>query len=380
MTENSFKKYYLFGIAMLQLQLIGYNVVSLGILAVSILPIISGNTFLNCIKTIPIYFYFLLFSITIGIYFSISKGLKTHNVMYWGQFYFFSFVLMAIRSKKYALSIIKYCVYIIYIGDIFTNILLLFGIDVPWSVLPPVREGESMARFTGIKGNTLYSGSISFIALCFMFQEELKSKFKKYFCLLSMIFNLALSGSYRYFIICAVVIALYYFHLYKHRAILFLAYIGSIIIVYFSTKITMFISASNFSRYLIWQHFFKEIEKNPLIGHGYFNMYLEEMQDFTWTHLIANGVTESSIILIAYCFGLPMLIIYLLSFATTLNRYIHYPKYMTELGLFIGLTLDLFWGGSFDNSLSFSALTLSLYLINEVGYYKQQPSIEEKEI
>lgn len=93
-------------------------------------------------------------------------------------------------------------------------------------------------------------------------------------------------------------------------------------------------------------------------------MHLDINQDFSWPHLAANGVTESCILLIAYCFGIPMLILYLICILTTLKKYINYSKYVAELGIFVGLTLDLFWGGSFDNSLSLSVMTLSWYLIN----------------
>jgi len=134
----------------------------------------------------------------------------------------------------------------------------------------------------------------------------------------------------------------------------------------------MFINASNFSRFLIWKHFFGEIAKHPIFGHGFFNMHLEDIQDFSFTHLIASGVTESCILLLAYCFGIPVLLFYLSSIFTTLKKYYYYSEYKTELGLFIGLTLDLFWGGSFDNSLSLSSLTLSLYIINQIGYRKNQ--------
>lgn len=376
MVESS-KKYYLFGLALLLFQIIGYNIISLSILIIAIIPIISANELLANIKTVPLYFYFLIFSLVIGFYFTVSNGITKWNIEYWGQFYFLSFILLAVKDKQQALTIIKYCVYIIFIADLFSNLLLLAGFDIPWSTLPPVRKGETIARFTGVKGNTLYSGSITFIALCFMFQESLKSKIKKYFCIFCMIFNLTLSGSYRYFIICAVVATLYYFHLYKHRIILFITYISSILIVYFSTELTMFISASNFSRFLIWKHFFGEISKCPFFGHGFFNIHLEDIQDFSFTHLIASGVTESCILLLAYCFGIPILLLYLSNIFTTLKRYCYYSEYKTELGLFIGLTLDLFWGGSFDNSISFSALTLSLYIINQIGYKKQYQFMNE---
>ena len=42
----------------------------------------------------------------------------------------------------------------------------------------------------------------------------------------------------------------------------------------------------------------------------------------------------------------------------------YYEKYEQELGLFIGLSLDLFWGGSIDNCMSLAILLSSTYEIN----------------
>lgn len=346
----------------------GYNVITLGILALSLTPILSISELINRIRIVPLFFVFLLASIFIGLYFTLTKGIHSWNIMYWGQFYFFCFVLLSIRDKSKALTALKYCAYTIFAADLLTNILLLVGFDLPWSELPPVRPGETMSRYTGIKGNTLYSGSITFIAICFILQEKSINKIWKFIFFISMAFNLVLSGSYRYFIVFAVVLVLRTFKLYRRIPLLILMYVGSIAIVYFSTKITAFINLSNFERYYIWQHFFGEISKQPLFGHGYFNIHLIDYESWTFNGLISNGVTESCILLIAYCFGIPSLILFLSSLGKTLWHYKAYTEYRYELGIFIGFTLDLFWGGSFDNSLTLSAMLLSLYLININNY------------
>ena len=358
------KTYLWFGLAMLLLQLAGYNVATLGLLGLCSLPLISANTLIKNIRAIPIFFIFITFSIIVGLYFALCDGLESWKLMYWGQFYFFIFLLMAVKDKVQMFTVLRYCTYIIFFADFFTNLLLLAGFNVPWSSLPDVRPGEKMARFTGIKGNTLYSGSISFIALCFLFHEDMKSKLKKYSFIFAAVLNIALSGSFRYYIITAVVFSIYYLHLYKHRTILIAEYIGSIIVVFLATRLTMLVNGSNFFRFNIWSYYFNQIEKSPIIGHGWFNMHLTDLDSFSWTHLAANGVTESCILLLAYCFGIPLLIFYLAIIAKTLLAYKTYTNYLSELGLFAGLSLDLFWGGSFDNSLSLSILTLSWYLIN----------------
>ena len=166
-----------------------------------------------------------------------------------------------------------------------------------------------------------------------------------------MVGNLILSGSYRYLIIGAVVATMYYLHLYRSKLMMLGMYVSSIIIVFVSTLMTMFSNLSNFYRAFIWFYFFKE------------------NQDFsTPSHLIANGVTESCILTIGYSFGLIVLLFFLTSIVRTLLRYKVYRKYSVELGLFIGLTLDLFWGGSFDNTYTFTLLLLSWYLVNERFY------------
>jgi len=356
-------KYIPFCIALFLLQMVGYNVVTIGILAISLTPILDMNEFLSRIRVVPFFFVFLLSSMVIGLYFAMTEGIHTWNIMYWGQFYFFCFVLLAVKDKSMTLNALKYCTYAIFAADLFSNILLLMGFDIPWSELPPVRPGETMSRYTGVKGNTLYSGSITFIAICFILQEHVKKAWKSTL-FASMLFNLILSGSYRYFIVFAVVLTLRTLKLYKRIPLLLLMYTGSIIIVYYSTKFTTFISLSNFERFYIWQHFFGEIAKQPLLGHGYFNIHLVEYEAWTFYGLISNGVTESCILLIAYCFGIPALFLFFLSLGKTLCCYKAYSEYRHELGIFIGFTLDLFWGGSFDNSLTLSAMLLSLYLIN----------------
>lgn len=367
------KRYIFFGFAIFLMQFIG--IVALPLYIIGFLSIISSDKFLNSIRYIPMFFFFLSLSLVIAVYFGLIQGLHTWNLTYWGLFYVVTFGTIGIKDKELALRCLKYCVYAIFFADIFTNLLLLAGFDVPWSSLPPIRTGEKMARFTGVKGNTLYSGSISFMAYCFSLQEKDIKKIVKLLLIACTIFNLGLSGSFRYYIICAFVFGLYLFRLQKYRIILILGYIGSIVLVYFATKFTMFLNLSNYYRFMIWSHFIKEISKSPIIGHGLFNMHLSNSMDFSsYELLIDRGVTESCILLVGYCFGLPLLCLFIGSIIKTLIRYKSYEKYKVELGLFAGLTLDLFWGGSFDNTLSISLLILSWYCINE-NYFNTQPLI-----
>jgi hypothetical protein len=82
----------------------------------------------------------------------------------------------------------------------------------------------------------------------------------------------------------------------------------------------------------------------------------------------AGGMTESTILLFAMCFGVPVMCLFLHAIYATLRHFYRYRQYEQELGFFLGLTLDLFWGGSIDNCMSVSILLLSMYLINYNGY------------
>ena len=298
----------------------------------------------------------------------LCNGLKPWNIAYWGQFYFLCILLLGVKDKKSCLEALRVFVFIIFILDFGTNLLFLVGVNVPWTELPPVRPGEALARFPGFKGNALYSGSITFVSACYMLNQKKVNKLVFYIGLASMVGNLILSGSYRYLIIGAVVATMYYLRLYRSKIMMVGMYVSSIVIVFMATLVTMFSNLSNFYRAFIWFHFLKEIAKDPWIGHGFFNIHLDENQDFsTPSHLIANGVTESCILTLGYSFGVIVLLFFLVSIVKTLLRYKAYRRYSVELGLFIGLTLDLFWGGSFDNTYTFALLLLSWYLINETA-------------
>ena len=361
-------RYTLFALFLFLTQILGTGIVPMGLFALSLLMILSPTTFLRNLRYTPIFFLFICLSLGVGIYFALCNGLKSWNIAYWGQFYFLCILLMGVKDKKSCLEALRIFVFIIFILDFGTNLLFLVGVNVPWTELPPVRPGEALARFPGFKGNALYSGSVTFVSACYMLNQKKVNKFVFYIGLASMVGNLILSGSYRYLIIGAVVATMYYLRLYRSKIMMIGMYVSSIIVVFMATLVTMFSNLSNFYRAFIWFHFIKEIGKDPWIGHGFFNIHLDENQDFsTPSHLIANGVTESCILTIGYSFGVIVLLFFLVSIVKTLLRYKAYRRYSVELGLFIGLTLDLFWGGSFDNTYTFALLILSWYLINETA-------------
>lgn len=351
-------------IAILGTQLVGYNVVTLGVLVFALSLLFSPDTLVRQVRVVPAFISFLLLSIASGTYFVLCDGVTMWTVMYWGQFYFFCFALLAVRDKPMLFRALTFCVYAIFAADLFTNLLLLAGVHVPWSELPNIRPGETMSRFTGVKGNTLYSGSISFIAIALFLEEQLRRRWLYFTILVLMVLNLCLAGSFRYLIVFAVVVTMRFLPFMRRKIFLPLMYAGSIIIVILATRFTMFLSLSNFYRYMIWDYFVSIVLREPWIGHGYHCIHLDDSLEYSINSLIASGVTESCVLLVAFNFGIIVLALFLFSIICTLLRTSHYRRYTAQASIFVGLTLDLFWGGSFDNALSLCLMLLAWYIIN----------------
>jgi len=330
---------------------------------------------------------FLIFSMAIGLTMLMFKDTSPKSIMMWGQFYFITIVLASAKDKEQLTQIIKYFVYLIFFADILSNLLLALGFSLPWTKFPPIRPGEMLPRFPGVKFNPLYSGSISFLAICCLMQEEFRHKWLKKILLFLMCVNLFLAGSFRYYITLLAVFALYRYKIYNKPKQLLTGYGLFIIGVILMTFLTQDISKSNELRWKLWIHTIDLISNNPLWGEGFFFQDLKENVVFSYHNLAMAGVTESTILLLALCFGYPLMAVFLYQIYATLKQFVKYPKYEQELGLFLGLSLDLFWGGSLDNCMSLSVLFLSLYRINYVGYtidqakkYTNAPLTQEEKV
>lgn len=221
------------------------------------------------------------------------------------QLYFLAIILACASNKQKVISIIKYVIYAIFLADITSNILLAAGYSLPWTHFPPIRPGEILPRFPGVKSSSLFSGSISFLALCCIIQEPIKPKWLKFFIEFMMCINLLLAGSFRYYIILAAVIGLYVLKLYRKPKLLISFYICFIVFVVLFTYLTKDISQSNMLRWKLWLHTIDHISDSPIWGIGFYFQYLREHTIFTFHNLAVAGVTESTILLFAWCFGLP---------------------------------------------------------------------------
>ncbi len=360
-------KYYLLGIILVLFQFAGYNVLTLSLLAISTYILFSFDVFINSIKTIPFFAIFITLSLSIGLVNIIFHDTTDRSLMMWGQFYFFAFMLLGVRNKMQLINTLKIFAYLIFIADVTSNLLLALGFNLPWTSFPPVRPGELFARFPGVKGNSLFSGSISFLSICFFSQENLKNKIFKYSIFIIMLINLLMASSFRYYVIFLAVFILNRYRLYNKRSLHYI-YISFILIIAVLTNLTASISESNNLRWQLWLHAISKIQNNPLTGIGFFYQDLNGFTVFSLHNLAIAGVTESTILVLAICFGIPVMLLFILTIYNTLKKYKEYHIYSFELGMFYGLSLDLFWGGSLDNSFSLTIILLCLYIINYNGY------------
>lgn len=368
------RKYWLFGITIALFQFAGYNAVTLALLAISLILLFSINEFFDNIQPNKRFMLFLVGSLLIGLIKTFFNDTGTRSLMMWGQFYFLAFALLGIKDKQQSLYVLKIVVFLIFFTDLFSNILLMLGFDLPWASLPPTRLGEVFPRFTGVKNNTLYSGSISFLAICMTLHNKHFTKQTRRILLCMTGVNLMLASSFRYYIILFAVVILIKFSLYAKKNLLKSTYMGIIIFVVLSTWLTRNISLSNHLRWRLWNYTIDRIIEVPLSGIGFMFQELKNNAMVSFHNLAMSGVTESTILLITLCFGIPMALLFLSTIYQTLLRMGIYKDYTIELGLFLSLSLDLFWGGSLDNSLSLSLFLLSLYHINHNGYIIQKVS------
>jgi hypothetical protein len=364
--STSFKlnRYILLPISIGLIQIVNYNIFSIAFLLLSFWISITSNNSIAIKKNI-IFIFFLVLSFSVGLIYCTQKWPSERSLAVWGQFYVFTFLLLFVKNKSKMLNYLAKIIFILFILDIGTNFLLLIGLKLPWVELSEARHGEAMSRFPGFKGSALYSGVISFLSLAFVLGLKSKNKIKFLFVLFCL-FNLILAGNYRTLIIAFLVLILYMFSsIRKKWKYSFLLYIGVIISVVVSTFLTIATNGSNFLRFQLWQKTFNKILINPFWGKGFFSPDVKNIKEASFEILSSTGVTESTILLIAINFGLPLMLLFVYFILKTLHNSCSYSnKYTSEVGVFWGLSLDLFWGTSFENGISLMTLFLSAYLIN----------------
>lgn len=366
----------LFITSLLLIQLWSYNPLTLASLGCSFFFLSSGNCISKGINNNFLFFCFLLLSFLVGTFKYMTNSIEdtsSHSLLAWSQYYIFCALFISVKDKKSLLMKLRYILIIIFVLDFITNVLLYTGFSLFWAHVPTIRGDEILPRYGGIKGNSLYSGLISFSLFCFQI-VKLNKNIKKgqVFILLIIIINVLLSGSYRYYIYILVGSSLYLTGIYKRKilqmCLLILSCISIIIATFFS------LNGSNVLRFKLWRHAYKTITLDTgLLGTGFFSpdTSLIHTVQHTFSGFMRAGVTESTVLLIGICFGLPIMILFLFSIFRTFLKTSFYLKLEPELFLFLGCFLSDAFGGGIENLLNLSLFLLSMYIINEKRYSKR---------
>lgn len=362
MTQKEKIAYWMFAVVLLLMQFVGYAFVPLLVVALALL--FRQDALKRSLLSSTLFAGFLVCSLIIGLWNTMTRPGDPSSLARWAQFYFFAFMLMGIDDKRSLLFVARRVVFLIFAADLVANILQVAGVNLSWVTLA-IRPGELLPRFQGIKGSSLYSGSISFLAICFLWGEHTMNRSVKALAFFAASVNLLLAGSLRYFIVVAAVALLVSGRLYCRRHALMATCCAIIAATIVMTRQTMAVSESNYFRYKLWMQAIDRIADAPLLGHGFVFQSVSEHVRFTVRILGAHDVTESSVLLMGLCFGVPVMLLFLAALCQSLTRFGRYDHYAPELGLCLGLSLDLFWGGSLDNCMSLAVWLLAMYMVNE---------------
>lgn len=347
-------------------QFFGFNIIVISLLIIGTMISVSKSIPSSSIRKNNNILIFILISILIGLLNLKNRIPDNHSILVWSQFYFFALYPLLINKKDILFDNIKKIIVIIFLLDVSTNLLLLINIEIPWAIITDVRPGEEFARFPGVKGNHLFSSLFSFLILVFALDyKQFDSNKTRYFLIFLAILNLLLAGARRSIIMAILIILLSQFkYLRKSKISLLSSFFGTIILVVFLTFLTTESNGSNFLRAQLWVEAIYNISNNPIFGHGFFYPNLSLING-NYSLLSEVGVTESFALLIAFNFGIPAFIMFVYFNIKTLFNSIKNYEYNATLGVFYGLSIELYFGGSLENTIAIILFFLSATIINE---------------
>ena len=293
----------------------------------------------------------------------VSDQYNIIGLQFWAQFIIFLILPIFIENQKKAFEILNKLLFILFILDLFTNLLLFFGFHLPWSDTPGLRSGAIIPRFGGIYNSSLFSGMLSIIMFALSFGR--KYKYSLIIILLACL-NMLLAGSQRYYILLAAVSFLYIFPFIRNNKSLLSIYLVFVVI---SIAVAVLITGdrgndqSNFLRLALWNNALEYIWNHMFFGKGFFYPEINKNLIPNLNSLLDAGVTESTILLFGVCYGLVGLlsVIYYLNYIIfrAIRNNVEYDK----LAVFLIFTLNMVIGGSLSNSLFLFLFSLNISLI-----------------
>lgn len=334
-------------------QFIGLNTLSIFLLILGGLTIISNKIHPLSTKNNLFLPLFLINCLLAGIFDIYNTTPSILSLIVWCQFFFLAMLPLFVSNKEELFLYLKYIVLFIFLLDVTTNILLLVGFHLPWVSMTNARPNESLARFPGIKGNNLFSSLFSFLTFSIMLdKKQFSSKYGRIVILMLAILNLLLAGARRSIILALASFFLFMIHKIrtsKYFILFFFLMLAATIIVL--DIYTMESNPANLLRYELWINSIVNIIEKPYIGYGFFYPDLNNITA-TFSELSNVGVTESFLLSIAYCFGIPALLWFVFFEFKTLMISTLINEYTAYIGIFFGLSIELFFGGSLENTMA----------------------------
>ena len=347
-------------------QFLGFNILTIFLLILGGASCISSKFSIGSLKNNIFFLLFLVLSFSIGLINFKNSIPDMLSLMVWAQILFLALLPFMVSDKEDLFKNLKFIILFIFFLDIGTNLILLAGISVPWVEMTEARSEEFISRFPGVKGNHLFSGLFSFLTLSIALDDsQFKTKkFRKWIIFLAIL-NLILAGARRSIIIALAVIVLKLFKSVRESKILLLAMFFALVVVVIGiTVLSGENNQSNLLRYSLWAQSINNILVKPITGYGIFYPDVTNLvADFSV--LSEARVTESFCLSIAYSFGIPALLLFLLYEVKTLLNSTKMMQYTAASGLFFGLSLELFFGGSLGNIFATNIFFLSACVLNE---------------
>jgi len=356
---------FMFSVSLFQLY--GHNIISYIVFFITVLYLGSFAELQKTIRKSGLFIGILSFFLIFGSITSANELPSQRALMVWGQFLGLTFLLAALKKKPQMILSLKAVITILFLLDIFTNILLFSHIPVPWAEVPPIRPGEAYARLGGFYDNALYSGALTVFFICFYISPKKLTTADKWLLFVALI-NLLFSGSYRYFSVLLIILFVKLFQKFRYGNLLVITIIGSTIGLVIST---FWLSSlgSNGMRLGIWIKSFNAILNN-IFGKGFYSADLPAIKTYSINGLFDAGVTESGVLLIGMCFGVIGLLLTLWMYLDTFGKVTENTPQITIYCL-IFTFFSLCFTGFLENSLDIILNALSIYIItNQINQKK----------
>lgn len=348
-------------------QFTGVNIFYLSLLAPAVLLTVETSMLKSELRRNRPLLFFIGSILLTAVWGLAHRTPDLYSVLMWAQFIFTALVPLFIAGREKLLKAFFLVIQLIFTLDFLTNLLLLSGVDLPYTSTPVVRPGESFPRLPGVMNNTLASAYTSFVLLCYLLDNhQFKQQTRIRLLFIGMVvLNIVFAGTNRIFILIVVVLVIRFVPLVRKNKVLLPSFAALVVaLTVAATLFTALHNKSNFLRSQLWIISVEQIAQKPVLGHGLYYPDTSEARP-SLEKLKKLGVTESFALSVAYSYGLITLALFLAVMGHTLSKISRAPAYTFSQGVFTGLSVELFFGGTLANTLFAFLYFLSMYVITD---------------